>query len=190
MSSDHRVCLAAIVGAHGVRGLVRLKPFTEESESVAAYGPLSDESGERHFQLRLKGQVKGLLLAEIDGVADRNAAEALRGLRLYVERAALPPPEDPEEFYYADLIGLRVETSTGELLGEVRAVQDFGAGDVLEVAPAEDRSFYLPFTRQVVPKVELAAGRLIADPPAEVTAEAAPRGAASAVAGQEEGGAA
>ena len=93
--SNARVCLAAIVGAHGVRGLVRLKPFTEEPESVVAYGPLSDEAGERQFRLRLKGQVKGLLLAEVEGVADRDAAEALRGLRLYVARAALPPPNRP-----------------------------------------------------------------------------------------------
>src|SRR5690625_2444950 len=190
MSSSARVCLAAIVGAHGVRGLVRRKRFTEEPESVVADGPLSDEAGERQFRLRLKGQVKGLLLAEVEGVADRDAAEALRGLRLYVARAALPPPEDPEEFYYADLVGLRVETSKGELLGEVRAVQDFGAGDVLEVAPPEGRSFYLPFTRQVVPKVEVAAGRLVADPPAEVSAEQAPEGSDPEPAKPEEGGAA
>lgn len=168
--SKVRVCLATIVGAHGVRGLVRLKPFTEEPESVTAYGPLSDEAGEREFRLRLKGQVKGLLLAEVEGVADRDAAEALRGLRLYVDREALPPPEDAEEFYHADLIGMQVETVAGEHLGEVRAVQNFGAGDVLEVAPPRGSPLYLPFTRQVVPKVELSAGRLVADPPAEVTA--------------------
>ena len=95
--SNARVCLAAIVGAHGVRGLVRLKPFTEVPESVVAYGPLTDEAGKRQFRLRLKGQVKGLLLAEVEGVTDRDAAEALRGQRLYVGREALPSPEDPEE---------------------------------------------------------------------------------------------
>lgn len=187
--SSARVCLAAIVGAHGVRGLVRLKPFTEVPESVVAYGPLTDEAGKRQFRLRLKGQVKGLLLAEVEGVTDRDAAEALRGQRLYVGREALPSPEDPEEFYYADLIGLRVETAAGELLGEVRAVQDFGAGDVLEVAPPQGRSFYLPFTRQAVPRIELVAGRLVADPPAEVIADAAAEGRGEA-AGQEEDGAA
>lgn len=166
-----RVCLAVVVGAHGVRGLVRLKTFTEIPESVAAYGPLTDESGERQFRLQLKGQVKGVLLAEIEGITDRDAALALRGQCLYVAREALPPPSDPEEFYHADLIGLRVENLEGTYLGEVRAIHDFGAGDLLEVVPPKGQSFYLPFTRQVVPKVEIAAGRLIADPPRELGSE-------------------
>jgi len=174
VSSADRLCLAVITGAHGVRGLVRLKSFTEDPESVAAYGPLTDEAGRRQFQLQLKGRVKGVLLAALEGVTDRDAAEALRGQRLYVERAALPPPEDPEEFYHADLIGLRVETEAGDLLGEVMAVHDFGAGDLLEVAPPEGRAFYLPFTREAVPRIELAARRLVADPPLEVTARPGP----------------
>lgn len=152
--------------------MVRLKPFTQEPESVAAYGPLTDESGERRFVLRLKGRVKDLLLAEIEGIGDRDAAEALRGLRLHVARSALPVPEDPEEFYHADLIGLRVERSDGTPLGAVVSVQDFGAGDLLEVKAPDGERFYLPFTRQVVPSVELAAGRLVVEPPEPVAAEA------------------
>ncbi|MDF2095408.1 ribosome maturation factor RimM [Aquibaculum arenosum] len=168
--SEPRICLAAVVGPHGVRGLVRIKAFTEDPESVAAYGPLSDEAGARQYTLRLKGQVKGLLLAEVEGVRDRDAAEALRGLRLYVPRSALPPPEDPEEFYHADLIGLRVETAEGTDLGRVVAVQDFGAGDLLEIEGEDGSRSHLPFTRQVVPQVDLAAGRLVAEPPEAVTA--------------------
>lgn len=175
---EPRICLAAVVGAHGVRGLVRLKPFTEEPESVAAYGPLTDESGRRSFVLRLKGRVKDLLLAEIEGVADREAAQALRGTRLCVPRSALPPPEDPEEFYHADLIGLAAEDTAGQPLGRVVAVQDFGAGDLLELEAPDGRRFYLPFTRQVVPSVDLAGRRLIAEPPEEVTAGSPPEGEA------------
>lgn len=168
-----RLCLAAVAGAHGVRGLVKLKAFTEAPESVAAYGPLTDESGSRSFRLTLKGQVKDLLLAAIEGVEDRDAAQALRGTRLYVERIRLPEPEDPEEFYVADLIGLAVETAAGERLGIVSQVADHGAGSILEVTPDEGPAFDLPFVEAVVPTVDLAGGRLVVELPAETTAEAA-----------------
>lgn len=164
-----KVCLAAIAGAHGVQGLVKLKTFTERPEDVVAYGPLSDERGERHFRLTLRGTQKGLLLAAIEGVADRTAAEALKGLRLYVAREALPPPEDPEEFYHADLIGLAVEDTDGKPLGMVRAVEDFGAGPLLDVE-SETGSIMLPFTLTAVPTVDLAGGRLVADPPVALDA--------------------
>lgn len=165
MDSSKRICLAAIAGAHGVRGLVKLKSFTEVPEAVADYGPLSDESGSRQFRLTLKGRVKDLLLAAVEGVADRDAAAALRGTRLYVERSALPAPEDVEEFYVADLIGLAVETARGERLGRVSDVADHGAGALLEVTPDEGPAFDLPFVRAVVPTIDLAGGRLIVEPP-------------------------
>ena len=164
-----KVCLAAIAGAHGVQGLVKLKTFTERPEDVAAYGSLSDESGTRQFRLTLKGTQKGLLLAAIKGVSDRNAAEALKGLRLYVAREALPPPEDPEEFYHADLIGLAVEDTQGNPLGVVRAVEDFGAGTLLDVE-SETGSIMLPFTLAAVPQVDLESGRIVAEPPVELDA--------------------
>ncbi len=167
--SSKKVCLAAIAGAHGVQGLVRIKSFTEQPEDAAAYGQLSDESGKRQFRLTLKGRNKGLLLAAIAGVTDRSAAEALKGLRLYVEREALPPTDDPEEFYHADLIGLAVEDRQGNPLGTVHAVEDYGAGSVLEVRDAE-RTLMLPFTLAAVPVVDLAGGRLVADPPDEIEA--------------------
>ncbi|MEX2628762.1 MAG: ribosome maturation factor RimM [Tistlia sp.] len=160
-----RLCLAAIVGAHGVRGLVRLKTFTEVPEAVAGYGPLSDEAGARWFRLTLKGRVKDLLLAAIEGVEDRDAAEALRGTRLYLERGRLPEPEDPGEFYVADLVGLAVETAAGERLGRVSQVVDHGAGPILEVTPEAGPVFDLPFVEAVVPTVDIAGGRLVVEPP-------------------------
>ena len=177
-----RICLAAIAGVHGVRGLVRLKTFTERPEDVVAYGELSDERGERQFRLTLKGANKGLLLAAIEGVTDRSAAEALKGLRLYVAREALPPNEDPEEFYHADLIGLAVVDRSGKTLGTVRAVEDFGAGSVLEIEQ-DGGSFMLPFTLAAVPEVDLEGGRLVADPPEEL--ESGPEGDRDAPKGAE-----
>lgn len=161
-----RVCVAAVAGAHGVRGLVRLKAFTEVPEDCAAYGPLSNADGSRVFKVELLGRHKALLLARIEGIGDRDQAEALRGTRLYVDRAALPEPEDADEFYHADLIGLAAELRDGTVIGRVRAVYDFGAGDTLELAgTADGKPLLVPFTLAVVPVVDLAGGRLVVDPP-------------------------
>jgi 16S rRNA processing protein RimM len=164
MAAGDMVLVGVIVGAHGVRGAVRVKSFTEAPEGVAAYGPVFDETGAKRFELRVLGPTKGGIIAQLSGVTDRNAAEALRGLRLHVPRAALPAPAE-EEFYHADLVGLTVQTVDGEVLGTVRAVQNYGAGDLIEVERPGMRSLELPFTRAVVPLVDLAAGRLVVDPP-------------------------
>jgi 16S rRNA processing protein RimM len=156
-----RVCVAAIAGAHGVRGLVRLKAFTEDPDTVGDLGPLSDEAGERSFQVTVVGHAKGVVLAQLTGVEDRDRAQALKGVRLYAERAALPALEDEETFYHADLIGLAVEDRAGRPLGRVRALHDFGAGDLIEIEG---------FTRAAVPVVDLEAGRVVVEPPAEDTA--------------------
>lgn len=166
--AETRVCLGVVAGVHGVRGLVRIKSFTEDPQSIAAYGPLSDESGQRRFELQVKGLAKGAVLAAIAGVRDRNQAETLRGTRLYVPRSALPEPEDEEEFYNADLIGLRVEDGSGAVLGQVKAMHNFGGGDLLEVLPSKGKSWLLPFTRTVVPVVDLAGGRVVVEPPEEI----------------------
>ena len=158
---DARICVGAIAGAHGVRGLVKIKSFTEVPEDVAGYGPVTDESGRRRFAITLKGRVKGLLLAALDGVADRDQAQALRGQRLYVARSALPPTEDEETFYHADLLGLAAVDPEGQDLGVVVAVQNFGAGDLLEVLDPDRVSQFYPFTKQVVPEVDIAGGRVI-----------------------------
>ena len=166
MTSDRKVCVAVISGPHGVRGLVRLRPFTAEPEAVTAYGPLTDQTGQRRFAVDLLSASKGQWLARIAGVDDRNAAERLRGMQLFVERSRLPVLPDEDEFYHADLVGLVVEDAQGQTLGTVRAVHDFGAGDLLEVIRPGAGPVSLPFTRDVVPVVDLAAGRLVVRPPA------------------------
>ena len=162
---DGRVCVGRIAGAHGIRGWVRITSYTEEPEGVAAYGPVSDEKGERMFELEIMRMAKAQVVARIPGVTDRNAAEALRGMRLFVPRAALPQP-DSDEFYFEDLIGLAVETAAGVSLGRVLSVQDFGTGPLLEVGHTRGATVLVPFTRDVVPVVDLAAGRIEIDPPA------------------------
>ena len=164
-----RVLVGVIAAAHGVRGLVRVKSFTADPKSVASYGELSDEWGQRRFRLILQGQAKEGVIAQIDGVTDRDAAEALKGTKLFVDREALPEIAADDEFYQADLVGLRVESRDGKTLGRVKAVLNFGAGDLLEIE-GEGVSLMLPFTKQVVPLVDLPGGRLVAEPPAEVEA--------------------
>ena len=164
MGAD-RVCLGAVAGAYGVRGEVRLKSFCAVPEDIAAYGPLETEDGARRFEIRLGRPVKGGFAARLSGISSKEAADAMRGARLYAPRAALPPTEE-DEYYHSDLIGMEVRDTGGTLLGHVRAVHDHGAGDLLEVhGPGLRQTVLLPFTRAVVPTVDLAAGRLVADPP-------------------------
>lgn len=166
---DRKVCIGAIAGVHGVRGLVRIKSFTDAPDGVTAYGPVTDAGGGRRFVIEAKGMVRGMVLAHIDGVDDREAADRLRGTELYVDRDALPAPE-AEAFYHADLIGLDVETREGGHLGKVEAVHNFGAGDVLEVARDDGGADMLPFTRAVVPVIDVEGHRLIVEPPYELMA--------------------
>lgn len=160
--SDDRICVGAVAGAFGVRGEVRLKSFCAEPSDIAGYGPLTTEDGARSFGVRLTRPVTGGLGARLSGVSTREEAEALRGTTLWAPRAALPSLPD-DEFYHADLIGLEVVDTGGLVLGRVRAIFDHGAGDILEVVGKEQ--LLLPFTRAVVPTVDLAAGRIVADPP-------------------------
>ena len=179
---DDRVCVGQIGGANGIRGWVRVASYTTDPADIASYGLLTDETGTRRLKLSVKRMAKGSVIAAIDGVSDRNAAEALAGLRLYVDRAALPPAGE-EEFYRADLVGLAAETPDGAALGRIVAVEDYGAGDVLELRLTEGGSVLVPFTRAVVPVVDVAAGRVVIDPPPGLLAPAddeddadAPRG--------------
>jgi 16S rRNA processing protein RimM len=168
---EPKICVGVVVGAQGIKGAVRIKPFTDRPEAVAAYGPVTDEQGARRFEVRIVGEGRGVVTAELSGVKDRSAAEALKGLRLYVPRAALPEPE-AEEFYHADLIGLAAERTDGTPLGRVAAVLDHGAGTYLEIVGEGGRPLIVPFTRAAVPVVDPAAGRLVVEPPAEVEARA------------------
>jgi len=168
MSQSDRVCVGAIAGAFGVQGEVRLKSFCTEPEDIASYGPLYSEDGKRSFTIRLTRPVTGGLGARLSGVATKEDADALRGATLWVNREKLPSLPD-DEFYHTDLIGLEVFDAGGAPIGRVRAVQNFGAGDILEIfAPGRRTTLMLPFTRAVVPTVDLKAGRIIADPPEDV----------------------
>jgi 16S rRNA processing protein RimM len=164
-----RILVGAVAGAHGVRGEVRIKSFTANPRSIGRYGPVEDETGGRQFKLTVRGEAKGLVIARLDGVADRNQAEALRGLRLYVPRDKLPRPKRGE-WYVADLVGLAAEDKGGTPLGRVKSVQNFGAGDVIELERADGASEFLPFTKAVVPEVDIEGGRVVIDPPAEIEA--------------------
>ena len=153
------------IGApRGIKGDIRIKSFTEDPRDLAAYGSLWSADGSREFTIKVVGEAKGQVIARIKGVADRNAAEALKGTDLYVSRDVLPPPEE-DAFYHVDLIGLRVETTEGAFLGEVRAVFDHGAGDVLDIGGGPHKGLMVPFTRDAVPEVDLAGGKMIVDPP-------------------------
>jgi 16S rRNA processing protein RimM len=158
------VCVGVVTGPQGVSGAVRIKSFTGVPEDIASYGPLKDETGRRQFSLHLCGTAKSVLIARLSGVEDRDQAEALRGVRLYLPRSALPQPQ-AEEYYHADLIGLEAVLHDGTKIGRVRAVYDFGAGDTLELARDGAPPVLLPFTRAVVPVVVPAEGRLVVDPP-------------------------
>jgi 16S rRNA processing protein RimM len=162
--TEPRVCVGALAGAFGVRGEVRLKSFCAVPEDIATYGPLVTEDG-RFFEVTLTGQVSNGLSARLSGVASKEAADALRGQRLYAPRAALPSLPD-DEFYHADLIGLEVVDTGGAVLGRVKAVLNHGASDILELhSPGARETILLPFTKTAVPTVDLAAGRIVADPP-------------------------
>jgi 16S rRNA processing protein RimM len=162
--AEERICVGVIGAPRGVKGEVRVKSFTAEPEAVAGYGPLTDESGRREFRLRLLDRQGDMLVARIEGVGDRDAAEALKGVRLYVARSALPPP-GADEFYEADLIGLTVQGIDGTALGTVRSVENFGAGPLLEIVLGDGRPVLVPFTLAVVPVVDIAGRRVVIDPP-------------------------
>jgi 16S rRNA processing protein RimM len=170
--AGERVCLGVVAGAHGVRGLVRVKSFTDRPDDIAAYGPVTDDSGGRRFHLTVVGHLKAAVLVRVEGITGRDQAEALSGARFYVYRDALPELEGEEEFYYADLVGLAAEDIEGKRLGRVKAVHNFGAGDMLELDDEGDALLY-PFTRAVVRVVDLTGGRIVIDPPCELAAEAA-----------------
>lgn len=159
------ICIGAIAGAFGVRGEVRLKSFAANPEDIALYAPLVTEDGRRTFEVTLTGQTGNGFIARLSGVTSKEQADSLRGQRLYVPRDRLPGLPD-DEFYHADLIDLEVFDTGGAALGRVRAVLNHGASDLLEIAiPGQSETVLLPFTRQAVPTVDLAAGRIIADPP-------------------------
>ena len=165
--AERLVLLGAVASPHGVKGLVKIKPFTERPEDLTAYGPLTDESGQRRLAVTLKGRAGDLLMAAIEGVTTREAAERLKGTRLYVPRSALPPP-DEGQYYLTDLEGLAVRDTAGRALGRVQRVLDYGAGAVLEILLADGGELLLPFADAHVPEVDLEAGSVTVIPPDEI----------------------
>jgi len=162
-----QICVARIGAAHGVRGAVKLWTFTEDPFAVKRYGPLSTKDGRRQFEVTTAHEAKGHLVAEFKGVTTRDEAERLNGIELYVPREKLPAT-DADEYYHADLIGLAAVTTTDQPLGRVVAIHNFGAGDILEIAPPQGATMLLPFTNAVVPTVDITGGRVLIELPQEV----------------------
>jgi 16S rRNA processing protein RimM len=160
MPSTNLILLGHISTAQGIRGEVVIKSYTAEPEDIAAYGPLTDETGTREFDVTVVRVVKKGVIAKIAGIADRNEAEALRGAKLFIPRDSLPEP-DEDEVYHADLIGLEAITADGTVVGEVVAIQNFGAGDLLEIRLAgKRRTEFVPLGDHFVPDIDLDAGRV------------------------------
>lgn len=160
-----RICVGAIAGSFGVKGEVRLKSFCAEPEAIDTYGPLSSEDGSASWEVRVTRPVKNGFAARLSGVRSKEAADALRGTRLYAPREKLPDLPD-DEYYHTDLIGLTVFDTGGVELGRVKAVLNHGAGDLLEIAvKGEKQPVLLPFTVANVPTIDLGAGKAIADLP-------------------------
>jgi 16S rRNA processing protein RimM len=170
MAKPEALIILASVGApHGVKGEVRVKSFTADPMSLAVYGPLRADDG-RTFEIERLRPLKGdMLVVKLRGIDDRTAAGKLNRLTLGAARSALPAP-DANEFYVVDLIGLEAFDTDGNRLGIVTAVDNFGAGDILEIAPKSGPSLLIPFTNATVPDIDISAGRIVVAPPAEIEA--------------------
>jgi 16S rRNA processing protein RimM len=165
-----QICIARIGAAHGVRGAVKLWTFTEDPLAVKAYGPLTTKDGARQFEVTDAREAKDHLVATLKGIATREEAERLNGLELYIAREKLPVT-DENEYYHADLIGLAAVTPANVPLGRVIAIHNFGAGDIIEIAPPHGATMLLPFTNAVVPSVDLSIGRVVIELPDEIEGE-------------------
>ncbi len=164
--SDTLVCLGVISGVHGIKGDVLIKSFTEVWEDIGSYGPLFNEAGDKEFVLKDIRVVKKGVIAKVKGVRYRDEAEALKGTELFVPRDVLPEDDDEDSFYHIDLIGLPVFDVDGGALGEVLAVPNFGAGDLVEVKLAETgKTIFVPFTKDCVPEVDISGRRVVVAPP-------------------------
>lgn len=165
MATEPSLVLLGVIGAaHGIKGEVRIKAFTGDPLAIAGYGPLSDDKG-RRFEIAEARAAKEVVVARLKGITSREAAESLNGVKLFVARDKLPPPEDEDEFLQADLIGCSVVGPDGAALGTVTSVDNYGAGDLLDIATPDGRSVLMPFTRAFAPHVDIAARRIEALPP-------------------------
>ena len=167
------ICVARIGAAHGVRGAVKLWTFTEDPLAVKDYGPLTTRDGARQFEVAHARAAKDHLVATFKGVTSREDAERLNGIELYIARDKLPDTGD-DEYYHADLIGLAAVNAADQPIGRVHAIHNFGAGDIIEIAPPHGPTLLLPFTNAVVPTVDLAGGRVVIELPREVEGDDVP----------------
>ncbi|MDD7909509.1 ribosome maturation factor RimM [Pseudovibrio exalbescens] len=160
-----RILMAQVGAAHGIKGEVRVKPFGDDPLSFTDYGKLETEDGSRKFKIKRARVQKNVVVTKFEGINDRNEAEALNGLKLYIPRERLPEPEDEDEFYHSDLIGLPVKGPEGEDYGSVVALLNFGAGDLIEVREKSGKTVLFPFDKQTVPSIDLEDGVVHIDPP-------------------------
>lgn len=167
-ASGKRILMGRIGAAHGIKGEVRVQSFTEDPLALADYGPFETSRPGLTLTIASARGTTNMLVARIEGITDRTAAEKLNGVELYVSRDLLPAHEDEDDFYHADLIGLRAQLADGTVVGEVTAIPNYGAGDILEVrAPNGSETFLFPFTRAVVPEVHVREGYLVIEPPVD-----------------------
>lgn len=165
MAADDNLVLLGVIGAaHGIKGEVRIKTFTGDPLAIADYGPLSDDKG-RRFEIAEIRPAKEVVVARIKGVTSREAAESLNGVQLFVARDQIPAPDDEDEFLQADLIGCAVVGPDGVTLGTVTTVENYGAGDLLDIALPDGRSVLMPFTKAFAPRIDIAARRIEVVPP-------------------------
>jgi 16S rRNA processing protein RimM len=162
--------VAQIGAAHGLRGGVHVRSFTADPQAFATYGPLETEDRAQRLEIESLGIAKDGFIVRFHGISRREAAEALRNVNLYVEREKLPKPDDGE-FYHADLIGLAAVNASGEALGEVTAIHNFGAGDIVEIRLSDGGSTMLAFNEATVPQVDIAGGRIVVELPEEIVAD-------------------
>lgn len=155
---DDLVCMAEIVGVHGVKGMLKLKVFSDTPEKLLKYSPLCDAHGVKSYDLLTYAPHKNIWLATLEGVADRTAADKLRGVKLYVPRSRLPKIKSADTYYHSDLVGLTARDEKGADIGKIVSVANFGAGDLLEIKPLQGPTYYVPFTREIVPGIDLDAG--------------------------------
>lgn len=166
--SGNLILMGRIGAAHGIKGEVRIQSFTEDPLALVDYGPMATNKPGLKIRILSARTTTNVLVARLEGVNDRNAAEKLNGVELFVDRALLPEPEDEDDFYHADLLGLRAQLSDGTAIGVVSAVPNFGAGDLIEVRDARSGDTFLyPFTKAVVPDIRIADGYLVIAPPIE-----------------------
>ena len=167
--NSNRILLGQIGAAHGIKGAVRIAAHTQDPLAIGAYGPLQTDRPGLTITIEKLRLHKNVVVAHIKGIADRDAAEKLNGVSLFVDWERLPEPEDEDDFYHADLLGLEARLQTGQIIGKVSALPNFGAGDLIEIRdPQSGDTFLYPFTKAVVPLVRLAEGYIVIEIPIEV----------------------